>query len=477
VKILLMVAPEENYMVASVHKSLDHKREHRPLLGILSVATFAQKHCPWIEVKFVDCRALELDFDQMEAEVQAFGPDVVGLTALTFNYYDTLLAARRVKKLDPDCKVVLGGWHVTLYPTETLAQDSIDYVVKGEGERTFAELLTALKDGTDLANIQGLGHKVDGEIVLNGDRPVETELDDIPFPDFGLTDISLYSHILGNYDITLPMESSRGCPYACNFCDIRRTRFRYRTPKLIVDHMEEWANKGIKSFFFVDDNVTVNKKRAVELFRHMVDRDLDVEFKISARVDGLSDEVIEWGKRAGVSRVSLGIESSNQKYLDYMQKEVTTDQIVDTIARARAADLPLFAFMMLGLPGQTRDEMLAEAEFLKRNKVEYANFSIMTMYPKTELYRVARENGDLTDDRDPWPRFAAEPGRNVQAPYANTLYTPEQLKKIQMDVTRRFYFSPRNLYRRVREVRSWSGFKRRTKMAMRFMGLEEIRLS
>ena len=222
--------------------------------------------------------------------------------------------------------------------------------------------------------------------------------------------------------------------------------------------------------------MTVNKKRAVELFRHIVDRKLDVEFKISARVDGLSDEVIEWGVKAGVSRVSLGIESSKQKYLDYMEKGVTAEQIIDTLARARAGGLPVFAFMMLGLPGETREEMLAEAEFLKQQKVEYANFSIMTMYPKTELYRVAVKNGDLTPEMDPWPQFAVDPQPNVQAPYANTLYTPAQLKKIQMEVTRRFYFSPRSLYRRAREVRSWSSFKQRVRMAARFVGLDNLRL-
>ncbi len=474
-KVLLLVPPEENYMTASIHKSLDHKREHRPLLGILSVATFLQQSRPQHEVKFVDCRALEMDFDAMARIVADFAPDVVGLTTLTFNFFDTLQTARRIKSLESPPRVVLGGWHVSLYPHETLEQPSVDFVVHGEGERSFVELIDAIDDGSPLGDILGIGFQEDdGAVVVTGSRKVDRELDDLPFPDFSLTQVDLYSHILGGAKITLPMESSRGCPFACTFCDIRRTQFRFRSPELIVDEMERWVEQGISSFFFVDDNVTVNKKRALKLFNTIADRGLNVEFKVSSRIDGLSPELMEAMVRAGVSRVSLGIESTKQKYLDYMQKETTVPQIVDCLAQARAVGLPVFAFMMLGLPGQTKQEMLEEADFLKRHKVDYASFSVMTVYPKTELYRRATEAGQLRDD--PWPSFARDPRPNVQAPYMNTLYPPEELKKIQLAVTRRFYFSPRNLIRRIREVDSLTTFKTRAKVALRMLGREDVRL-
>ncbi len=475
-KVLLLVPPEENYMTASIHKSLDHKREHRPLLGILSVATFLQRARPDHEVSFVDCRALEMDFEAMAELVEDFGPDVVGLTTLTFNYYDTLQTARRIKRCSKPPVVVLGGWHVSLYPAETLAQECVDYVVHGEGERSFVELIDAIEGGLDgLGDILGIGFQGDdGAPVVTAPRKVDRELDDVPFPDFSLTRVDLYSHILGGAKITLPMESSRGCPFACTFCDIRRTQFRFRSPELIVDEMERWVDQGISSFFFVDDNVTVNKKRALTLFNTIADRRLGVEFKVSSRVDGLNPELMEAMVRAGVSRVSLGIESTKQKYLDYMQKETTVPQIVDCLAQARAEGLPVFAFMMLGLPGQTKQEMLEEADFLKHHRVDYASFSVMTVYPKTELYRRATEAGDLA--HDPWPEFARDPRPNVQAPYMNTLYSPDELKRIQLAVTRRFYFSPRNLYRRIREVDSLSTFKTRAKVALRMLGREDVRL-
>ena len=121
-KILVLVTPEENYMMASIHKSLDHKREHRPLLGVLSVATYLKEQRPHHELKFVDCRALMMDFDAMAEVVVEFQPDLVGLTSLTFNYFDTLQAANRIKAVRPEAKICLGGWHVSLYPEETLAR-------------------------------------------------------------------------------------------------------------------------------------------------------------------------------------------------------------------------------------------------------------------------------------------------------------------------------------------------------------------
>ena len=130
---------------------------------------------------------------------------------------------------------------------------------------------------------------------------------------------------------------------------------------------------------------------------------------------------------------------------------------MDVLAAGRKCGLPIFAFMMLGLPGQTKREMLEEADFLIKHKADYASFSIMTVYPKTELYWQALKSGDLKDD--PWPAFALNPEQNVTAPYMNHVYSVEELKKIQLHVTRRFYFSPRILYNRVREVRSWQNFK------------------
>ncbi len=502
-KVMLMVAPEEHYMVASIHKALDHKREARPLLGILSVATYLKNRRPDVELKFIDCRAEALTFADAVDRVREFQPDLVGMTCLTFNYYDTLRMARLVKDTNPSAKICIGGWHTTLYPKETLAQEAVDFVVFGEGERTFLELVNAISQGSDPIGVLGLGFKTQGNVVMNeergaedeqpgcsseseapitlhgklaqrmgmkvnGERPVDKLLDEIDFPDFSLVDIGRYSHILDRgFDVTLPIESSRGCPFACTFCDIRRTQFRYRSPELIADEMERWVNKGVRSFFFVDDNITVNKPRAIQLFQEIVKRQLNVEFKVSSRIDRLDDEIMYWMKLAGVSRVSVGIETTKQNYLDYMQKEITVEQIEDCLTRARKMELPVFAYMMLGLPGQTRQEMMEEADFLKKHKVEYANFSVMTVYPKTELHNIVLASGHLKDD--PWQSFAENPVPDMQAPYVNGLYSAEELKKIQLAVTRRFYFSPRVLYRRIREVNSFKALIMRARLLLRFL--------
>ncbi len=507
-----MVAPEEHYMVASVHKALDHKREARPLLGILSVTTYLKNRRPDIVIKFIDCRAEELSFEDVSSKVKEFQPDLVGLTCLTFNYYDTLRVARLVKSIRPETKVCIGGWHVTLYPKETLSQNAVDFVVIGEGEKTFLELVNALSAHKIPNDVHGLAYKSDGElfvnteqlkegvigtanftgmvtpiipiskevdtvssfVTINDSRPLDKKLDEIDFPDFNLVNIGKYSHILdSDFNITIPIESSRGCPFACTFCDIRRTRFRYRSPELIVDELERWSKAGINSFFFVDDNITVNKQRAIILFDEIYKRNLNIEFKVSSRVDRLDDEVMESMKRAGVSRVSVGIESSKQKYLDYMQKEITVEQIEDCLARANKTQLPVFAFMMIGLPGQTKEEMFDELKFLKRNKVDYASFSIMTVYPKTELHKICLDNGDI--EIDPWQAFAENPVPEIQAPYVNGNYSPEQLKNIQLELTRKFYFSPRILYKRVCEVNSLKAFVSRAKLALRFLGIDSIK--
>lgn len=467
-KVLLIVPPEDTYIKASVDSSLDKGREHRPFLGVMSVATTLKQQRPNVNLRLLDCRAEELDLEGLAAVVSQFAPDLVGITSLTFFYPDALRAAAAVKKTRPQTKVCLGGFHPTLYPQETLAQPDIDFVIFGEGELTLVELVDGLDSGrTDFGGIAGLGFKKDSGPVINSPRALTEKLDDIPHSDYALVDYTKYGHVLGHGGATLAIESSRGCPFACAFCDIRRTKFRYRSPGAVVDVIESWYRKGVQSFFFIDDNLPVIKDRANEICRLILERGLKIDFKVSSRVDTVSEDVLRNFKKAGCSRLSLGIESSKQKNLDFLGKGVTVQQIEDTLKAARKVGLPVFAYMMIGFPGQTREEMFEEVDFLKRNKVGYANFSILTVYPKTLLYEQALENGWI--DHDPWPEFARNPTADIAAPRINNLYSRQELEEIQHAMIRRFYVSPGSILRQIAEIDSWQALLGRVRVGLRLL--------
>jgi anaerobic magnesium-protoporphyrin IX monomethyl ester cyclase len=466
-RVMLVIPPQTSYVGASAHRTLDTHREPRPWLGILSVAASLQRACPWVEMRFLDCLAHDYTLDDLKAAVAEFQPDLVGMTCLTFTYRDCLHSAAAVKSVSPRTQVCLGGFHLSLFPSQTLAQKVVDYVVVGEGEKTFAELVDALRrPGTPLDGIAGLGFKRDGQSQLNPPREPVADLDEIPHPDYECTDVHNYSHVLG-HGVNLALESSRGCPFNCMFCDVRRTKFRYRSPKRILDATERLYKKGVRSFFFVDDNFTVNKHRAVEFCEGLISRGLKIDFKVSSRVDTVDEEMLTRLRDAGCSRISLGVESSQQKNLDFLKKGVTVAQIVKTLETAKRVGLPVFAYIILGFPRQTRQEMLDEVTFVKQHGIEYVSFSVLTVYPKTELYRQCIADGTLK--HDPWPEFACNPDADIETPTINGLYGKEELEAIQLAATRKFYFSPRVLWRRFHEAHSLGDIARKARIAMRLV--------
>ena len=356
---------------------------------------------------------------------------------------------------------------MTLFPHETLAQDVVDFIVVGEGERTFIDLVTALhRSDVALGTIAGLGFKHDGQPQLNAEREVVANLDSIPHPDYECVDIRLYSHVLG-HGVNLALESSRGCPFQCTFCDVRKTRFRYRSAAAILAVTESLYAKGVRSFFFVDDNFTINKRRAIEFCDGVISRGLKIDFKVSSRVDTVDEELMMRLKAAGCSRLSLGVESSQQRNLDFLKKGVTVATIVKTLQTANRVRLPVFTYIILGFPGQTRQEMLEEVAFVKQQRVEYASFSLLTVYPKTELFRQCLADGTLK--KDPWPEFARNPENEMEAPVINGRYGKKELEMIQLEATKKFYFSPRMLWHRMREVTTWGDFTRRARIALRLL--------
>ncbi len=472
-RVLFLVPLEGKYLGASSHPVLDRKREPRPKLGILSVATYLKARRPDVSIKVVDCSVEGMRDAQVAALLRSYEPDLVGITCLTFTYRDAIATAQLVRRASPNALICMGGFHVTLYPQETLEQDCVDFVVVGEGEHTFADLVEHLKGGDpDLGQIEGLGYKDGGEVRLNSPRDPVRDLDSLPSVDYTLVNYRKYTHILGKGLTTLALESSRGCPFGCIFCDMRRSKFRWRSAEAIVGEMERWVKRGISSFFFVDDNLTLRRSRVLEMCDMICDRRLDVEFKVSSRVDTLDKEVIHALKRAGCSRISVGFETSHQRHLDWLEKGVTVGQIEEALEAAGQVAMPVFAFSMIGFPDETREEMLEDVKFLHKRHVPFASFSLLNIYPKTELYYRLTRSGEMVND--PWPEFARKPHRELSVPTVSRLYTEAELRGLQLEMTRRFFFHPSCAISVLRNIDSWERLRICADMGLRFVGLKKV---
>ncbi len=469
-KILFLVPPETISLESSVPKALEGGKGYYPKLGLLYVAAYYERETG-NSATFIDCPPENVSEEALLARVRDLKPDMVAMSIMTFNLLDALRTANVLRQENPDLKVCLGGPHVNLYPKETLNQPEIDYVVFGEGEKIFTRLIQALgqKGPADetLSSIKGLGWKQNGDCHVN---PAETELlnlDELPFPARHLVNVSSYQHIIGEGRQFFTIQATRGCPAACTFCDIRKTKFRIRSPESVVDEIEELVKNGVDDLFFVDDTITIDKKNVLAICNLIVEREIKINFKISARVDTINREVLTALKRAGCYRIHFGIESASPKHLKYLQKGQTPEKVERAIKMTREAEIGFFAYMMIGIPHETKEEMFATVDFAKKLQPDYAQFSICTPYPKVELYYQMLEEGIVPEDY--WQKFAENPTPDFKIRFWNKDFTEEELRKIQDDCHARFYRSPTYIMKQITQLRSWSDFTAKARMGTKIL--------
>ena len=304
-KILFLVPPETISLESSVPKALEGGKGYYPKLGLLYVAAYYERETG-NRPDFIDCPPENVSQEELSRRVKEIQPDMIAMSIMTFNLLDALHTARVLKKENPNLKVCLGGPHVNLYAKETLHQSEIDYVVFGEGEKIFTNLIQALEKNESLKSIKGLGYKANGEEHVN---PAETELldlNELPFPARHLVDVGSYKHIIGEGRQFFTIQATRGCPAACSFCDIRKTKFRIRSPENVVDEVEQLSKIGVDDLFFVDDTITIDKKNVLAICDTIDARSTTNHFKISARHDKHNEAVVEALKRADCYRSTSG---------------------------------------------------------------------------------------------------------------------------------------------------------------------------
>ena len=466
-KILFLVPPETVSLESSVPKALEAGKGYYPKLGLLYVAAYYERETG-NTATFIDCPPENVSEETMLARVREIKPDMVAMSIMTFNLLDALRTAKVLKLENPSLKVCLGGPHVNLYPKETLSLPEIDYVVFGEGERIFTRLTLALeKEEESLSAINGLGWKKNNVPYIN---PAETELldlDKLPFPARHLVDVSSYQHIIGEGRQFFTIQATRGCPAACTFCDIRKTKFRIRSPESVVDEIEELVKMGVDDLFFVDDTITIDKKNVLAICNLIVERKIKINFKISARVDTINPEVLAALKKSGCYRIHFGIESATPKHLQYLQKGQTPEKVERAIKMTRNANIGFFAYMMIGIPHETKEEMFATVDFAKKLKPDYAQFSICTPYPKVELYYQMLNEGIVPEDY--WQKFAENPTPEFKIRFWNKDFTEEELREIQDQCHARFYSSPTYIMKQITQLKSWTDFTAKARMGTKIL--------
>ena len=441
-------------------------------LGLLYVASALRKEIG-IELRIIDAHAEGLSLGDIEHIIATERPDIVGFSVLTFNLLDCIAVTKDIKKASPATIVCFGGWHPTLYPIETIKLGYVDYVVIGEGEETFCELVRVLSKQrvpleSDLLSINGIGFlNGENEVQISSPRPVEKNLDTLPFPAYDLIDLKKYSNILATTSDSVAIMTSRGCPHGCSFCDIRKSRYRFRSPDNVMGEILYWYNTGVREFYIQDDNFTINRNRAIQLCRLIIDSGLDVKYKISSRVDHLDDELLSYLKKSGCYRINFGVESGSQKVLDYLQKGITIDQIENAFRLAKKHHIDTFAYVMIGCPDETDKDLQETAQLIRKIKPDHLHCSICTPMPETYLYR--KLLADKLIEKDYWRDFAAAPTPEFKTRFFNQRYSDSELRIMQNKIQKQFYMQPRVAIKELMSIRDFGVVIKKARLAIKVL--------
>jgi len=470
-KIFLVIPPNIHYIEPYAYVEADKSNAIRPNLGLLYIAATV-KDMPEIDIRIIDMNLDGIAMEGLEKLISVESPDIVGFSVLTFNLLNCMEACKVVRRASPRTKICFGGWHPTLYPEETLEFDFVDYIVVGEGELTFKELVDLCLDKAGvsverLAAINGLGYKTpNGKRVINPPRQVVKKLDELPLPAYDLVDATKYSHLLASGQVVNIM-TSRGCPQKCVFCDLRRSPYRFRTPENILSEIRYWVNKGVKEFFIQDDNFTINRTRTIEFCRLLMDAGLDIKYKISSRVDYIDDATAEHLKKSGCYAIYFGVESGSQRVLDYLQKGITIEDIKRAFAAGRKFGIDCCAYIMIGVPTETREDIDMTMRLVKEIHPSHLHCSICTPMPRTYLYSKMMEEGII--EHDYWLDFARKPDPSFKTPFASRLYSAEELRAMQNAIQKQFYLNPHVILHEIVKTRGLKQFVAKFQMALKMI--------
>jgi anaerobic magnesium-protoporphyrin IX monomethyl ester cyclase len=459
-KLLLIIPPAKHTVVTDTPNEVYEEFGAYPPLGLMYLASAVRKFSGLRhDVKILDCDTDKLGFGDLKKEIISYKPDIVGATAYTPIIYDAWQSLRLAKRIDKNIITLLGGHHSDIYPEETIRLGDIDFIIQGEAEYILPRFLDTLEKKGDLKKLKGLVFIEKSRVIKTGGFGYVNHLDKLPLPARDLVDWKKHQCVLGKENVVATMMSSRGCPYRCTFCykPLKSRAWRFRSAENIISELEQCLSLGISEIFFFDDNFSVDTRRVEAICEAIIKKRIRISWSFRGRVDTLSYGMLALCRKAGCHRIHFGVETSTDAGLRELKKDITTNQIRKAFALCKKAGIVSVANLIIGLPGQKKEDMLKTVEFANSIGADYAEFQVMTPYPKTELYEEGLRRGIFK--RDFWREYAKKPSPGFRLRVWNEHYTREQLFGILAQCLRRFYLNPRRIFRIGGSIRSLKELK------------------
>ncbi len=377
-------------------------------LQLIAIGGMLEKN--GFECKIIDA---DLDSDYRQRIISECKNAVCfGLTAMTgYQITNGLEISEMLKKNFPDLPVVWGGWHPSVAFEETIKNKNIDFVVRGQGERAFLELVKEINGKKNFAKVKGIVFKQNGKIIVTEWRNFE-DLNNFPPMAYHLIDVEKYIRERGEKERTIEYRSSQGCPHNCTFCAesmMSKHRWSGLRAERVVEEIEKLAKTyNIEKVVFFENNFFLDLNRAKKIFRGLLEKKIKVKMEnLNATVKGVlrfDDELLELLQEAGCTNILLGVESGSQKILDLVNKNLKIEEVLEAKKKLKPYKIMPYISLMVGFPFkqvpieeelEKTFELIEKLQAIDRNNFYFIN--LYTSYPGTELYYHCISQGMLKE--------------------------------------------------------------------------------
>ena len=382
-----------------------------PPLGIQTLAPVLRQkgHA----VRMFDTCHPEMKADHLAQAVTQERPEVIALSFLsTTTYPAAKRMAERLRPVAPRTPIIVGGPFATVNADRILKDcPQIDAVGVGEGEELLPDYLSNLHDPGAVA---GLVWRNGAEIVRNRPRPLIQDLDQFPYPDRQSLPIDYIESLpldvpaVLSLDKFCTVQTSRGCPYSCIYCDIPSlsdSKWRCRSAEHVLGEMQELNDQGFRSIYLTDDHFLIRRERINAICRGITERKLEFSWGCEGRVDSGMVEQLGLMSAANCNFLAFGVESGSQKVLDRLKKKQTLAQVEQAVSAAKRSGIGrVHGFFVVGSPGETAAEILDSFRFAARLELDTFGFNRLCSYRGTPLWQEYVDRGIIDDERD-WQKW------------------------------------------------------------------------
>ncbi|OGR53752.1 MAG: hypothetical protein A2X39_04935 [Elusimicrobia bacterium GWC2_56_31] len=421
-------------------------------LGIAMLAAFVREQ--GYSVAVIDAEAEFLTPEQTVNALSEYEtPLLIGLSAFTTKMTAAAKVLRLVKENFPACKTMIGGHHCSAIPEDTLKDENIDFVIKGEGYYPVCKLLESLKKKSGNYDIKGLWYREKDKVVGHGRADGVADLDKLPFAAWDLLPMDKYrAHHWQTWDYDLDQKgfavfyTSLGCPFNCEYCSVNVVygshKTRYRSPAHVVKELKMMIDRyKIRHVEIIDDTFTINPSRVDGICDEIIKNKLGEKLNMwcFARTNTVSPRIMEKMKRAGINWVFMGLESGDDEVLQSVEKKQNLVQIYKAVEIVHKAGLHIGGNYVFGLPTDTMPTMHKTLALAKELNTEYANFFIAMAYPGTRLHEMAKAKGyELPEQWGQYGFFAPD-----SLPLRNEHLSAAEILKFRDTAFEEYYASPR----------------------------------